>query len=169
MGTRIELVLHAWEACVLTVRRTHRLLIDLKRAKSIKLSSFYLENLAEAGGFEPPVRLPVRQFSKLVVSATHPNFLEPAFSLKCSANIGGTFGLRKSFSKIFFTCFLMKGITCYVSNVKRIIFFWEYFFSLFMGENDYLINYYRSLWWHQIFHISICHFTFVFMASWEVY
>ncbi len=33
------------------------------------------EKKAEAGGFEPPVRLPVRQFSKLVVSATHPNFL----------------------------------------------------------------------------------------------
>ena len=31
-------------------------------------------NVAEAGGFEPPVRLPVRQFSKLLVSATHPNF-----------------------------------------------------------------------------------------------
>ena len=123
MGTRIELVLHAWEACVLTVRRTHRSLIDLKRAKSIKLSSFYLENLAEAGGFEPPVRLPVRQFSKLVVSATHPNFLEPAFSLKCGANIGGTFGLRKSFSKIFLVCFLKNQITCYVSNVKRMIFF----------------------------------------------
>ena len=30
---------------------------------------------AEAGGFEPPVRKPVRQFSKLVVSATHPHFL----------------------------------------------------------------------------------------------
>ena len=30
--------------------------------------------VAEAGGFEPPVRLPVRQFSKLLVSATHPNF-----------------------------------------------------------------------------------------------
>jgi hypothetical protein len=29
---------------------------------------------AEAGGFEPPVRLLVRQFSKLLVSATHPNF-----------------------------------------------------------------------------------------------
>ncbi len=28
--------------------------------------------VAERGGFEPPVRLPVRQFSKLVVSATHP-------------------------------------------------------------------------------------------------
>ena len=29
---------------------------------------------AEAGGFEPPVPLRVRQFSKLVVSATHPHF-----------------------------------------------------------------------------------------------
>ena len=31
---------------------------------------------AVRGGFEPPVRLPVRQFSKLVVSATHPPHLE---------------------------------------------------------------------------------------------
>ena len=30
--------------------------------------------LAEGGGFEPPVREPVRQFSKLLVSATHPSF-----------------------------------------------------------------------------------------------
>ena len=55
---------------------------------------------AEAGGFEPPVRLPVRQFSKLVVSATHPNFLNsinPAFPLKCGANVGQTFKLCKSF------------------------------------------------------------------------
>ena len=29
--------------------------------------------LAEKGGFEPPVQLPVRQFSKLLVSATHPS------------------------------------------------------------------------------------------------
>ena len=29
--------------------------------------------LAETGGFEPPVQLPVRQFSKLLVSATHPS------------------------------------------------------------------------------------------------
>lgn len=36
-----------------------------------ELVSFFF---AEAGGFEPPVRLPVRQFSKLVVSATHPHF-----------------------------------------------------------------------------------------------
>ncbi len=40
----------------------------------------YLLLNAEAGGFEPPVRLPVRQFSKLVVSATHPNFLTALFS-----------------------------------------------------------------------------------------
>ncbi len=32
------------------------------------------DQVAEAGGFEPPVREPVRQFSKLLVSATHPNF-----------------------------------------------------------------------------------------------
>ena len=32
-------------------------------------------SFAEAGGFEPPVPLRVRQFSKLVVSATHPHFL----------------------------------------------------------------------------------------------
>ena len=29
---------------------------------------------AEGGGFEPPVPIRVRQFSKLVVSATHPSF-----------------------------------------------------------------------------------------------
>ena len=30
---------------------------------------------AEKGGFEPPVPLRVRQFSKLLVSATHPSLL----------------------------------------------------------------------------------------------
>ena len=29
--------------------------------------------IAEEGGFEPPVQFPVRQFSKLLVSATHPS------------------------------------------------------------------------------------------------
>jgi hypothetical protein len=32
-----------------------------------------LKNFAEREGFEPSVQLPVRQFSKLVVSATHPS------------------------------------------------------------------------------------------------
>ena len=35
---------------------------------------------AEGGGFEPPVREPVRQFSKLLVSATHPSFLKEVLS-----------------------------------------------------------------------------------------
>ncbi|MBQ7514165.1 MAG: hypothetical protein IJS95_07230, partial [Prevotella sp.] len=32
------------------------------------------------GGFEPPVREPVRQFSKLLVSATHPSFQKEVLS-----------------------------------------------------------------------------------------
>ena len=36
-------------------------------------TSFFV--FAEKGGFEPPVQLPVRQFSKLLVSATHPSLL----------------------------------------------------------------------------------------------
>ena len=44
---------------------------------------FDTPSFAEAGGFEPPVRLPVRQFSKLVVSATHPNFLLIRVSCSC--------------------------------------------------------------------------------------
>ena len=65
--TGIEPVFHAWEACVLAARRKRH------------LQSQILVSGAEAGGFEPPVRLPARQFSKLVVSATHPNFLLLAF------------------------------------------------------------------------------------------
>ena len=44
---------------------------------------------AEAGGFEPPVPLRVRQFSKLVVSATHPHFLECSVLLpwNCDAKV----------------------------------------------------------------------------------
>ena len=38
------------------------------------------KSLAERGGFEPPVRLPVRQFSKLLVSATHPSLLALALA-----------------------------------------------------------------------------------------
>jgi hypothetical protein len=41
-----------------------------------KGKSLHTSLLAEGGGFEPPVQLPVRQFSKLVVSATHPPLLE---------------------------------------------------------------------------------------------
>ena len=56
----IEPLCQDWESCILTIRW-----ID-HQASRLR---------AEAGGFEPPVREPVRQFSKLLVSATHPNFL----------------------------------------------------------------------------------------------
>ena len=50
--------------------------------------AFVLQQLAALsavrGGFEPPVRLPVRQFSKLVVSATHPSHqTTPFFQRDC--------------------------------------------------------------------------------------
>ena len=60
--TGLEPVYPAWEAGILTARWKRHFYFPP-----------YLS--AEAGGFEPPVRLPARQFSKLVVSATHPNFL----------------------------------------------------------------------------------------------
>jgi hypothetical protein len=55
------------------------------------------------GGFEPPVRLPVRQFSKLLVSATHPPhlFIFKLFKNVCffvRANVLIVFSLPKSFS-----------------------------------------------------------------------
>ena len=39
------------------------------------MPTFRRHSFAERGGFEPPVQFPVRQFSKLLVSATHPPFL----------------------------------------------------------------------------------------------
>jgi hypothetical protein len=62
-------------------------------AKHKKASSDinHLRLFAEATRFELVVRLPVRQFSKLVVSATHPNF---HFRF-ASANIASKFELAK--------------------------------------------------------------------------
>ena len=58
-----------------------------KETKPFELISF-LQIEAVRGGFEPPVRLPVRQFSKLVVSATHPSHQTPLFRF-CVANVVG--------------------------------------------------------------------------------
>ena len=60
--------------------------LDIKKAYKIEYQFLVDSFSAEAGGFEPPVRLPVRQFSKLVVSATHPHFLS-TFLLKCDAKL----------------------------------------------------------------------------------
>ena len=55
-----------------------------KHEKGLQISAGLF---AVRGGFEPPVRLPVRQFSKLVVSATHPSHqADPSF-LDRTANI----------------------------------------------------------------------------------
>ena len=44
-----------------------------------------IPSVAEGGGFEPPVREPVRQFSKLLVSATHPSFQKEV--LNCNRGV----------------------------------------------------------------------------------
>ena len=53
--------------------------------------------VAERGGFEPPVQFPVRQFSKLLVSATHPSLL--TFDLS-GANVKMIFSWAKYLVKI---------------------------------------------------------------------
>ena len=60
---------------------------DTKRAASVRLSTTCGFLSAVRGGFEPPVRLPVRQFSKLVVSATHPSHQNCPIFLNGTANI----------------------------------------------------------------------------------
>ena len=42
-------------------------------ATGLRYAPKHLQIVAERGGFEPPVQYPVRQFSKLLVSATHPS------------------------------------------------------------------------------------------------
>ncbi len=73
--------------------------------------------LAEAGGFEPPVQLPVRQFSKLVVSATHPHFLGD-FVNKSTAKVQKCFHLVKQkhcfYSKFIYICVAVTLIDVYL-------------------------------------------------------
>ena len=57
-----------------TGNRTRVSAVRGPRPRPLDESALFHKSNAEAGGFEPPVRLPVRQFSKLLVSATHPNF-----------------------------------------------------------------------------------------------
>ena len=56
------------------VCRRHPCIFSLRNRAQASLDSVSHGKSAEGGGFEPPVRLPVRQFSKLLVSATHPSF-----------------------------------------------------------------------------------------------
>ena len=77
---------------------------------------------AEAGGFEPPVREPVRQFSKLLVSATHPNFLG---SLSVSESICSQMRVQRY--EVFFS---YAHFSRFFSELM-LIFFDIYFFSFF--------------------------------------
>ncbi len=71
--------------------------------------------LAEEGGFEPPVPLQVRQFSKLLVSATHPSFLINAIIsliLKFNREFDGGLQMRRKDRKSFILFKFSAGIYC---------------------------------------------------------
>ena len=85
------------------------------RPRPLDESAMPLLRSAEAGGFEPPVRLPVRQFSKLLVSATHPNFhtirvVTGALFLNCECKGSFNFLYHQMFERFFEEkcCFLCR-------------------------------------------------------------
>ena len=88
---------------IATIRINSLVAISIKKLLPFSRSRLRIISLfAVRGGFEPPVRLPVRQFSKLVVSATHPNFLTALFSqmhCKITTFFGYTKGCRLLFSR----------------------------------------------------------------------
>ena len=57
---------------------------------------------AEGGGFEPPVPIRVRQFSKLVVSATHPSFQMGLNDYEYPLAIGVQMYIKFCFLQIFY-------------------------------------------------------------------
>ena len=57
---------------------------------------------AEGGGFEPPVPIRVRQFSKLVVSATHPSFQMGLNDYEYPLVIGVQMYIKFCFLQIFY-------------------------------------------------------------------
>ena len=73
--------------------------------------SFWLCISAEAGGFEPPVQLPVRQFSKLLVSATHPHFLMDSAKIGCKyTSLFSTCQRKKWFWHEYFNAHLFQSL-----------------------------------------------------------
>lgn len=71
------LLLQNYNQCV-NIPKTVYEISTMEESIQIKKSIAYYAMdfaFAEGGGFEPPVRVSVRQFSKLLVSATHPTFL----------------------------------------------------------------------------------------------
>ena len=75
--------------------------IEKEKTSTEVLLLRFLMLFAVRAGFEPAVRLPVRQFSKLVVSATHPNFLSALIS-QMQCKITTFFGYAKWLRHFFY-------------------------------------------------------------------
>ena len=82
LGKRIELLCQDWESCILTVRWTEHF--------KYLFASLRLRKLGDSN---PRYANRARQFSKLLVSATHPNFLgfvkliSTCFQMRCKGSI----------------------------------------------------------------------------------
>ncbi len=118
----IEPLCQDWESCILTIRWIHQLDIWI-----------VVRTSAEAGGFEPPVRLPARQFSKLLVSATHPNFLSGCRSTISKCECKGKAFI--SFLQIFFEIFFRKRKTFILLPIASP----DIFFQTRLHESSYLL------------------------------
>ena len=79
-----------------------------------KMLSKEIPTVAEGGGFEPPVREPVRQFSKLLVSATHPSFQMSHANLGVISLIAGAKVMLLFHSCKFFSDFFI--IICHFAE-----------------------------------------------------
>lgn len=105
--------------------------------------------LAEKGGFEPPVQLPVRQFSKLLVSATHPSLRFAFYKALFFLLLHFVAVVQSAPLQSIARCFILRGTTVDLSElslssqkrVQRYAFFlncanqscrFSYFFCFFL-------------------------------------
>ena len=98
------------------------------------VTTWFTPFAAESGGFEPPVRLPVRQFSKLLVSATHPTLRVAEHSLKCRCKINPFFLFSKEKKGFLFHFNALKAFQeIFLWTFSQIIkeFLSEAFFNIF--------------------------------------
>ena len=112
----IEPLCQDWESCILTIRW-----ID----QHFKNASLRDPLGAEGGGFEPPVREPVRQFSKLLVSATHPSFQRTiefetlGYLLDCGCKGTTYFWILQIFMLLFFEKVIWRLLPPWVQSLDR--------------------------------------------------
>ena len=104
------------------------------------------ESLAERGGFEPPVRLPVRQFSKLLVSATHPSLRLAEFArrahserAKADAKVQQLFLICKIYP-LCRVCFGAKNCNLYSRLANCALFFQDQHSPLTLGTRSRMMQ-----------------------------